>query len=252
MSVEMQTGIDVAGETLPARSDLMGAIEEGWTRLARTGSWWTGAERIAIAAETRNAARCELCAARKLSISPAAVAGTHGHLGMLSSEAVEAIHKLATDASRITERWVRSLADGPLGEEPYVELIGIVATITALDTFDTALGRPLRPLPTLFDQGQPPRRRPAGAAQDLAWVSTVAPEAMEACGPNPYPLHGDKNIHRALSLVPQAVVDFFDLDVELYLKDHEIRDFSREPRAITHRQIELVAGRVSALNRCYY
>ena len=65
--------------------------------------------------------------------------------------------------------------------------------------------------------------------------------------------HGSpKNIHRALSLVPQEVINFFDLDVELYLKDHEIRDFGREYRALSHPQIELLAGRVSALHGCYY
>jgi hypothetical protein len=48
------------------------------------------------------------------------------------------------------------------------------------------------------------------------------------------------------------VFNFFDLDVELYLKDHEIRDFDREYRALTHAQMVLVAGRVSALNGCYY
>ena len=48
------------------------------------------------------------------------------------------------------------------------------------------------------------------------------------------------------------MINFFDLDVELYLKDHEIRDFGREYRALSHPQIELLAGRVSALNGCYY
>jgi hypothetical protein len=52
--------------------------------------------------------------------------------------------------------------------------------------------------------------------------------------------------------VPQEVFTFFDLDVELYLRDHEIRDFEREYRALGHAQMELLAGRVSALNGCYY
>jgi hypothetical protein len=96
------------------------------------------------------------------------------------------------------------------------------------------------------------RHRPAGAKRNLAWIATVAPEDVESGDPNPYPLHGDKNIHRALSLVPQAVIDFFDLDVELYLRDHEIRDFTTEYRAISHAQIELIAGRASAINGCFY
>ena len=81
---------------------------------------------------------------------------------------------------------------------------------------------------------------------------TVAPEDLAAADPDPYTIHGNKNIHRALSLVPQEVINFFDLDVELYLMDHEIRDFDHEFRALTHPQIELLAGRVSSLNGCYY
>ena len=100
--------------------------------------------------------------------------------------------------------------------------------------------------------GAPNRRRPAGAKRDLAWVPTVAPEDLTADDPDPYTVHGSKNIHRALSLAPQEVLNFFDLDVELYLKDHEIRDFTQEYRALSHAQIELLAGRVSALNGCYY
>ena len=32
-----------------------------WQRIARCGTWWNGAQRIAIAAETRNALQCGLC-----------------------------------------------------------------------------------------------------------------------------------------------------------------------------------------------
>ena len=80
----------------------------------------------------------------------------------------------------------------------------------------------------------------------------MAPAALTADDLDPYTIHGDKNIHRALSLVPQEVLNFFDLDVELYLKDHQIRDFDHEHRALSHAQIEMLAGRVSALNGCYY
>jgi hypothetical protein len=243
--------IAVEGQLLPVRESLLAAIEEAWRRLAAPGTWWSGAERLAIAAETRNAAGCRHCRARKASLSPYSIEGRHDSLGSLPAVAVEAIHRLSTDASRITERWVREIADSGLGEECYIEIVSIVATVTGLDTFDHALGRPLRPLPASV-AGPPSRQRPSGARRNLAWVATLAPEDVGPGDPNPYPLHGDKNIHRALSLVPQEVINFFDLDVELYLKDHEIRDFACEPRAITHRQIELIAGRASALNRCYY
>jgi len=247
----MSLHIDVGGEKLPIRLALAAALDDAWRRLAGPGTWWTGAERIAIAAEVRNAATCPYCKTRKAALSPYGIGGEHRSLGVLSPEAVEAIHRIATDASRITGRWVRGLADGPLGEERYVEIVALVAIVTALDTFDAALGRPQRPLPEA-KPGTPSRHRPVGAARDLAFVATLAPERVGPDDPNPYPLHGDKNIHRAVSLVPQSAIDFFDLDVELYLKDHEIRDFATEYRAISHAQIELIAGRASALNQCFY
>ena len=245
------TSIEVAGEHLPIRAELALAIDLAWQRLAEPGTWWTGEERVAIAAEVRGAVACKLCLQRKVALSPAHVHGRHDCRGRLSPIVVDAVHRLSTDAGRITERWVRELTDGGLGEERYVEIIGVVAVTTALDTFDRALGCQLRALPEPV-AGTPSRQRPAGAARDLAWVSTLAPGAVAPGERNPYPVHGDKNIHRALSLVPAEVFNFFDLDVELYLKDHEIRDFSREYRAISHRQIELMAARASALNRCYY
>jgi hypothetical protein len=243
--------IDVGGEGLPIRPALASAIDEAWQRLAGPGTWWTGAERIEIAKEIRAAEACTLCRRRKEALSPYTVSGEHDCATRLPREAVEAVHRLKTDAGRITERWVREMADGLLGEERYVEIVSLVAIVTGLDTFDLALGRPLRTLPQPVS-GAPPRRRPAGAKRNLAWVATTAPEDMQPGDPNPYPLHGDKNIHRGVSLVPQEVFNFFDLDVELYLKDHEIRDFAHEYRAISHAQIELIAGRASVLNRCFY
>lgn len=247
----VSTTIAVDGEDVPIRRSLAAAIEDAWRRLARPGTWWSGSERLAIAAETRAAGQCRLCRERQAALSPYAVSGVHDAATDLPADAVEAIHRIRTDAGRITERFVREIADGPLGEERYVEIVAVVAITTALDTFDGVLGRPRRPLPAP-QAGEPTRHRPAGARRDLAWVATLAPDMVSAGDPNPYPLHGDKNIHRAVSLVPQEVFNFFDLDVELYLKDHEIRDFGTEYRAITHAQIELIAGRASALNRCFY
>lgn len=242
--------IDVDGAQLPARATLLAAIDDAWSRLARPGTWWTGAERIAIAAEARAAASCELCRRRKAALSPYASSGTHDTATDLPEDAIEAAHRLRTDAGRLTRRWVEDIAHR-LGEERYVELVSVVAIITALDTFDLALGRPAHALPDAI-AGAPSHLRPAGAERDLAWVATLAPDKVGPGEINPYPAHGDKNIHRALSLVPQEVFNFFDLDVELYLKDHEIRDFATEHRAITHAQIELVAARASAINECFY
>lgn len=243
--------ITVAGQSFPIRPSLANAVEEAWQRLAQPGTWWSGAERIAIAAEVRNAMTCTLCQQRKAALSPYTVAGEHVLAGVLPAEAVEAIHRLRTDAGRITEKWVRSIVDGPLGEERYVEIVAITAIVTGLDTMDETLGRPLRALPEPV-AGEPSRMRPAGAIRDMAWVATLVPGEIAAGDLDPFVVHGDKNIHRGVSLVPQEVFNFFDLDVELYLRDEEIRDFDNEYRAISHAQIELIAARASSINACFY
>ena len=38
----------------------------------------------------------------------------------------------------------------------------------------------------------------------------------------------------------------------MYLPDRQLRDYGTEYRAITHAQIEFLAARMSALNRCTY
>ncbi len=242
--------VDVAGQSLPIRSGLANAIEEAWQRLASSGTWWNGEERIAIAAEVRKAETCDLCRQRKAALSPYATIGKHESCNILPAAAVEAIHRLRTDAGRITEKWVRGIT-GSLGEERYVEIVSITAIVSALDTFDHALGRSRRKLPQAI-AGSPSRVRPRQAKRDLAWVATLAPQDVASGEIDPFSVHGDKNIHRALSLVPQEVFNFFDLDVELYLRDEEIRDFENEYRAISHAQIELIAARASAINACHY
>jgi alkylhydroperoxidase family enzyme len=237
--------------SLTIREPLASECRRAWERLASPGTWWSGAERIALATESRRARECGLCRARKEALSPYTVDGAHDTSGALPPAAVEAVHRITTDAGRLTRKWLEGLFAQGLAEEQYVEIVGVVAVITALDTLDLSLGLPERALPAPRP-GKPTQSRPAGARRDLAWVSTVAPEDLRPGDVDPYAVHGVKNIHRALSLVPQEVLNFFDLDVELYLKDHEIRDFTREFRALTHVQMELLAGRVSSLNGCYY
>lgn len=243
--------IRIGDLSLPIRESLSNAIDEAWKRLADPGTWWSGNERIAIAAEVRKAETCLLCQQRKASVTPYAIVGEHQSNNELPDSVVEAIHRLKTDAGRITQTWVRNILRDDLTEEQYVEIIAITAIVTAVDTFDDALGRPRRTLPSGVP-GPPTQKRPGQAKRDIAWVATLAPEDIPKEELNPFAVHGDKNIHRGLSLVPQEVMNFFDLDVELYLRDEEIRDFEVEYRAISHAQIELIAARASAINACFY
>ena len=82
----------------------------------------------------------------------------------------------------------------------------------------------------------------------------LAPADVEPDDPPLYDCAGRSggNVHLALSLVPEAMMQFWDLFEELYLPQHAMRDFDREYRAIDHAQIEMLAARVAVHNRCHY
>ena len=70
------------------RADLAKAHARAWERIGRPGTWWDGAARVAIAAETRLACSCGLCRRRKDALSPAAIEGAHDSLGELAEAVV--------------------------------------------------------------------------------------------------------------------------------------------------------------------
>lgn len=240
------------------RPDLLAAQTLAWDRLGQPGTWWTAADRLAIAAETRHADACALCRQRAVALSPAAVPGQHLRLqSNLSDPAIEAIHRIRSDPGRLSETWFRRLMDAGLGQPEYVELVSVVAVVTAVDTFRRATGHSVLELPPPA-QGHPSRRRPSGAKTGLGWVATLAPDDRSADDPD---LYGDEpgprrrpgaNIQRALSLVPASMIHWWDLLQEMYQSSRQMWDFAHEYRAISHPQIELLAARVAALNRCEY
>ena len=242
--------IDYAEAPASVRADIVAAHDRAWRRIARPGTWHSGETRVRIAAETRNARNCRLCAARKEALSPYSVAGEHDSLGALPEIQVEAIHRIATDPARLTRSWYRGLLDDGLADAGYVETVGVVCTTISVDTFARAMGTDPLPLPEPV-AGEPIRLRPASASQGAAWVPWIAPgdaadDELDMFSPE------HANIHRAMSLVPAEARGFFDLVESQYLQRHQMRDFDREFRAITHAQIELIAGRISAINQCVY
>ena len=246
-------GASFYGEApVTVREDLAAAHERSWQRLARPGTWLTAERRLAIAAEARRAPSCALCRERKDALSPNAVAGKHQSLGTLPDNLVEVIHRIRTDPGRLTRGWYDKLLASGLSEEEYVETVGVVVNIVAVDTFARGIGMPLRAL-SKAEPGAPSRRRPKGVKHGGAWVpwldaGDTGPDEADLYPPGP----PAANIYKAMSLVPDEVRGFFDLVRTQYLPRPAMHDFSREYRAISHAQIELLAARVSAINRCEY
>jgi hypothetical protein len=89
-------------------------------------------------------------------------------------------------------------------------------------------------------------------------MATLLPDDCTADDPDLYQAHpgprrrGGGYVHHALSLVPRAMIHWWDMFEVMYLPSAAMRDFAREYRAVSHAQIELLASRVAVLNQCVY
>ena len=234
------------------REDIPQAYRTYWQQLASPGTWWTGAERIAIAEESRNALSCPFCAARKNALSPYTLEGDHTHSGQLPERAIDAVHRVVTDQNRITQTYVDSNAANGLSKAAYVELVGIVVAVVCIDEFHRALGMPLEPLPEAMP-GEPTKYQPAKLSEDIGFVPTVPPDGAVGNESDLWATGFSANVVRALSLVPNALREWRALAAAQYIALEEMRDFFQsDSRSINRLQMELVAGRVSAVNECFY
>lgn len=200
--------------TVPDR--IVATLRADWERLASPGSWFTGADRVKIAAETRRA--CD------------GIAPTHE----LPAPTLEAVRRIATAPATTAGDWVQRLAGDGLAEPGYVEAVGIVARTVAVDTLHRGLGTDPEPLP------EPRPGEPTGALNPEARVSKGF--VAMARGTSSW---------WAISLIPDAFEGMEDFHNTLYLSPAEMM-MEQSPRLLTRAQIELIAARTSAVNECFY
>jgi hypothetical protein len=221
-----------AYEGLPheVREDVVGAQRRAWEMLGKPGSWWTGAQRVAIAAQAR-AARAQ-CGR-----PPWLREGLPDGGELLPDAAVEAVRVIAADAHKIDRAWAEKTI-AALGDAPYVELAAVVVCVCAIDSFADALGIAPEPLPEP-EPGSPDRERLESVTDEGAYVPLQVPWQ----GPN---------VGRALSLVPAQNGMFMGLVMAMYGGPQGFFDLVWEDGPLTRPQVELLAARVSAVNECFY
>ena len=211
---------DFTTSPLPIRADLVGAFRGVWDRLASPGSWWTGEQRVAIAA----VARAAYSAADPIATG-----------SQLPPPAVAAASLLASTPTAITQERIRDWAEEGLDAYRYVELIGIVSQVTTVDTFHRAMGLDLEPLPVPL-AGEPSRQHSEPPATvTKAWVPMVGPPMIPV----------------ALSAVPAEATALEALHGPAYLRFEEMQD-PAVTRGLSRAQMEVVAARTSAINECFY
>jgi hypothetical protein len=203
----------------PVRSDVRTAFVDVWRHLPQPGTWWSGHDRVSIA-----------------SVARAARTGQDIPATDLPDAAVDAARVLGSTPAATTAPWVHSVVEALDGEERYIELLGVVTRIVAIDTFTRTLGLPPETLPDP-EHGEPTRRaadpRPT---HGRSWV---------AVGPVLVPPF-------TLSLVPgeQAITN--QLAWALYMTDEEMDDPDFSRGDLHRTQMELVASTVSYGNECFY
>jgi len=251
--MDMQT-FGYSNSPWAVRDDLVEAYQYTWRKIAQPGTWLTGSERVQIAHEVRQAKDCALCRTRKAALSPFADKGAHyGDHGALSAAQVDVAHRLTTDASRLTGRYLGDVAADGVSVEMYVEILSVVVALIAIDAFHTALGFELEPLPAP-DAGEPTCYRPAAAVRTDAWVPMVPLEQVAETEADMYSGMGrSANVITAMSVVPDAVRLLRTQSAAMYLEVTDVANpATNGGRALGRPQIELIAGRVSALNDCFY
>ncbi len=146
----------------------------------------------------------------------------------------ELVWRFTNAAHTIRASWPGSMAEAGVSSERYVEVLGIVARLRAIDTFSFAVGAPPPELPE-SDDATPTGRVAGSASIDGGWVPTV----------------GRAQAPTALSLLPSEHQAMHDLHGVFYLSIEEMSDLDAH-RGLHRAQMELVASRTSLLNECFY
>jgi hypothetical protein len=187
-----------------------------WVRLGLPGATWTGPERIGIAAEARAARGGDLPS------------------GPMPEPVRRVAHAVAVAPADIRRDRVAEFVGDGFTVAHYVELVGIVARVVAIDTFHSVVGVPPPPLPAP-ETGPPTGAVEPAARTGRAWV----------------PMITGATIVDSLSLVPAENDELVEVNRLMYLDVARIFDVTAV-RALTRPQMELIAARTSFVNECFY
>ncbi len=194
------------------------AVRAALQAIAGPGSFFTGEERLAIAAHVRLAR----------GLAPAAPP--------LSAILAETAARVAVEAITVRPEHLAAWEADGRDILAYVELVAVTSLITSIDSYRVGLGVDLDPLPAPI-AGDPTPVVHEDAAKLNAWVPTVG----VALAPT------------ALSALPDEKAAKDRLGKVWYLTDEFVHKYDVEPgRELTRPQLELVASRTSWLNECFF
>lgn len=195
--------------------DLAPLLAQTFHDIASPGNGWNGTERVAIA-----------MAARDSSVPEA--------VRILPDAAVIAAKTIATQPAGSHEEGVRATVRA-IGETRYVELVGIVGAIKAIDTITTLLGDGTETLPESLAGESVPAVEIPKLKRRSAWVAMAGPAKPRY----------------ALSAAPMTQAMVNRLVDRLYMPADDLGRSSLV-RGLTREQMELVILKVSHSNECFW
>jgi hypothetical protein len=235
-----------AAAKYPIREDLVKIHAAQFAQLGEPGTWGSAAQRQAVCLEAREACYDAGMLQRPANAQTPAV--------QLPEVAKRLVRKLAAEPQGFEEADYQEALKEGLSDAEYVEMVGLVSRITNLDIFAKGIGVEVQPLPPA-QPGNPSRERPPEAIQEKAWVPTVpgGPDGGETAKWLYVGLSRVAYILKALSLVPKECALHLELEQVEYIKLPNFMDWTHaHHEGLSRAQVEVVAGRVSAFNECFY
>ena len=230
----------------PVRDEVVAVHTRQLAGIIAPGTWGTGAQRRSVAVE-----------ARKAGYEAGLLEPPSGGPEVPDIELPEAtrrvIRTIATSVHELDQQFCEGAIAQGLSDAEYVEIVGVVSRIVDLDVFARGIGAAPRPLPPA-EPGSPSRERPGTAVMEYAWVPTI-PNGVGGGEIGAELYHGQPMpyIVRALSLVPDELRAHVELEVAHYTRLDKLFDYEyQHHEGLTRPQAEVVAGRVSAINDCFY
>lgn len=208
----------MSGESYPVPERFRSGIDRALRNIASSSQRWTGVERVELATAARAVSYGE---AYEPQVVPQVAADMAG--------------RVATEPHLIDQAAVDQFAEA-VGKdlESYVEIVGIVSRITAIDTTHRGIGLALADFPE-GDDAPPSGITDPSAKRRSAFVPTV----------------GSAGATTALSSVRSEDAAQEDLHGALYLSYREMGDI-QIVKGLPRWQLETVAARTSLINHCLF
>lgn len=145
------------------------------------------------------------------------------------------------EPARITREWLAGLEADGITLPEYVEVLGIVSQLRAIDAFEFGVGRPSRPLPDPTAEGPSPAIV-AEATINGGWVPTVGPA---------FP----PSVLSSVTAENEAAME--DMHGILYLAatagdGYTMANMTVVRDGLSRSQMEFIAAQTSLINDCFF